>query len=209
MIWIVTQDREVGRRLEADVAAAGFESTWRPDPPADVGEGLIVVDLRLIGAVTEAGLIGRVPVVLLVNGTHAPPVRQLEACDDFIFYPCDRQELALRLKRLFTQSAPANSQVTAGGLTINLQSYEVAVEGRIVELTFKEYELLRYLATHPGRVFTREALLNQIWDYDYLGGTRTVDVHIRRLRAKLGTRYAELIQTVRQVGYRFSKEPPD
>ena len=88
---------------------------------------------------------------------------------------------------------------------LNLETYQAAVSGRILDLTYMEYELLRFLAGHPAKVFTRETLLSRVWGYEYYGGARTVDVHIRRLRAKLGEEHAHLIQTVRSVGYRFGQ----
>jgi DNA-binding winged helix-turn-helix (wHTH) protein len=91
----------------------------------------------------------------------------------------------------------------SGELVIDEASYTVRLHGRVLDLTFKEFELLKFLAQHPGRVFTRSQLLQEVWGYDYFGGTRTVDVHVRRLRAKLGAEYELLIGTVRNVGYRF------
>ena len=93
--------------------------------------------------------------------------------------------------------------VRAGELTIDEGTYTCRLRGRVLDLTFKEFELLKYLAQHPGRVFTRAQLLQEVWGYDYFGGTRTVDVHVRRLRAKLGAEHEGLIGTVRNVGYRF------
>ncbi|MBI4340972.1 MAG: winged helix-turn-helix transcriptional regulator [Candidatus Omnitrophica bacterium] len=90
-----------------------------------------------------------------------------------------------------------------GALVIDFERYEVHVKGEPVDLTYKEFELLKFLATHPGKVFTREALLDKVWGYDYYGGTRTVDVHIRRLRSKIESRGATYIDTVRNVGYKF------
>jgi DNA-binding response OmpR family regulator len=89
---------------------------------------------------------------------------------------------------------------------IDESSYTAKIKGRVLDLTFKEFELLKYLAQHPGRVFTRSQLLQEIWGYDYFGGTRTVDVHIRRLRSKLGPEFEAIIGTVRNVGYRFSAQ---
>mgnify|MGYP000928676628 FL=1 len=96
--------------------------------------------------------------------------------------------------------------ITAGELTIDEGTYTVRLRGKALDLTYKEFELLKYLAQHPGRVFTRAQLLQEVWGYDYFGGTRTVDVHVRRLRAKLGTEHETLIGTVRNVGYRFVPE---
>ena len=90
-------------------------------------------------------------------------------------------------------------------IALNLETYQAVCSGRPLDLTYMEYELLKFLASHPGRVFTRETLLSRVWGYEYYGGARTVDVHIRRLRAKLGEEHANLIQTVRSVGYRFGQ----
>jgi DNA-binding response OmpR family regulator len=97
--------------------------------------------------------------------------------------------------------------VRAGELVIDPQTYSSKIKGRPLDLTYKEFELLRFLAQHPGRVFTRDQLLREVWGYDYFGGTRTVDVHVRRLRAKLGSEHEALIGTVRQVGYKFVNPP--
>jgi DNA-binding response OmpR family regulator len=109
----------------------------------------------------------------------------------------------IRLAVARAQSAKNDGQIHASGVVIDEASYSAKVNGHPLDLTYKEFELLRFLAQHPGRVFTREQLLSEVWGYDYFGGTRTVDVHIRRLRAKLGD-LEQLIGTVRNVGYRFS-----
>jgi DNA-binding response OmpR family regulator len=97
--------------------------------------------------------------------------------------------------------------IRSGDLSVDETTYSAKLRGRPLELTFKEFELLKYLAQHPGRVFTRAQLLQEVWGYDYYGGTRTVDVHVRRLRAKLGTEHESLIGTVRHVGYKFVTPP--
>ena len=99
---------------------------------------------------------------------------------------------------------PATIEIRGGEITIDEHSYTAKIKGRSLDLTYKEFELLKYLVQHPGRVFTRSQLLQEVWGYDYFGGTRTVDVHIRRLRAKLGPEHEALIGTVRHVGYRFN-----
>jgi DNA-binding response OmpR family regulator len=105
------------------------------------------------------------------------------------------------------ESAAEPGVVKAGDLTIDEGTYTCRLRGRVLDLTFKEFELLKYLAQHPGRVFTRAQLLQEVWGYDYYGGTRTVDVHVRRLRAKLGPEHEQLIGTVRHVGYKFVSQP--
>ncbi|MCW2776579.1 MAG: putative two component transcriptional regulator, winged helix family [Frankiales bacterium] len=129
--------------------------------------------------------------------------------DDVLLATAGPAEVDARL-RLATGKAeaaagPAEEQgvVRAGELTIDETTYTCRLKGRTLDLTFKEFELLKHLAQHPGRVYTRAQLLQEVWGYDYFGGTRTVDVHVRRLRAKLGVEHEALIGTVRHVGYKF------
>lgn len=123
---------------------------------------------------------------------------------DFILYPFETAELSVRIQRLLGRGRSRDAQTLgAGGLVISPESFEVTVDGKQLPLTFKEFELLRYLVAHPGRVHTREALLNQVWGYEYFGGLRTVDVHVRRIRAKLGPKFEDSIQTVHGVGYKY------
>jgi DNA-binding response OmpR family regulator len=127
--------------------------------------------------------------------------------DDFCVTPLVVAELVARLGHLQWRmgKSPQPDLIEHGALQLNLETYQAAVGGRVLDLTYMEYELLRFLAGHPGRVFTRETLLSRVWGYEYYGGARTVDVHVRRLRAKLGEEHASLIQTVRSVGYRFGQ----
>ena len=119
-----------------------------------------------------------------------------------------RLRLAIgRLQAGNDADAAADTVIRGGDLVIEEGSYTARVRGRVLDLTFKEFELLKYLTQHPGRVFTRAQLLQEVWGYDYFGGTRTVDVHVRRLRAKLGSEHEALIGTVRNVGYRFVPPP--
>ena len=125
--------------------------------------------------------------------------------DEMVVCPVSEAELNVRVKQaMFRVAGPAGSKLLkAGDLTIDLERYEVTVAGRRVSLTYKEFQLLVLLTSNPGRVYTREALLSQIWGYDYLGGTRTVDVHIRRLRSKLDSPGRGFVETIWNVGYRF------
>ncbi len=127
--------------------------------------------------------------------------------DDFCVAPYVAAELSARLAHLFWRTGRGTRPelVEHGPLVIDLETYQAAMAGRPLDLTFMEYELLRFLATRPGKVFTRETLLSRVWGYEYFGGARTVDVHVRRLRAKFGEEHAALIQTVRSVGYRFGQ----
>ena len=127
--------------------------------------------------------------------------------DDFCLDPVHPAELGARLTHLFWRTGQGTRPelVEYGELVLNLETYQAAVSGSPIDLTYMEYELLKFLVSHPGKVFTRETLLSRVWGYEYYGGARTVDVHIRRLRAKLGEEHAGLIQTVRSVGYRFGQ----
>jgi DNA-binding response OmpR family regulator len=127
--------------------------------------------------------------------------------DDFCVLPARPEELVARLQHLFWRTGQSMRPdiIEYGPLMLNLETYQAAVAGRVLDLTYMEYELLRFLAGHPAKVFTRETLLSRVWGYEYYGGARTVDVHVRRLRAKLGEEHAHLIQTVRSVGYRFGQ----
>ena len=159
-------------------------------------------------------LIGRarkgrtLPLIALVPGDIIDRIDSQLDVDDFIVAPYDFRELNLRMERLLKKNGGAGTaeQIKSAGLLIDLATCEVVVNGAIVELTFKEYELLKLLAGNKGRVFTREALLNSIWGYDYYGGDRTVDVHIRRLRSKIEDANHTYIETVRNIGYRFIKD---
>lgn len=124
---------------------------------------------------------------------------------DFAVSPYRAVEVATRLALHQNQQRADESElIQSGGLVIDVSNYTVSVHDERIELTFKEYELLKFLVSHPGRVFTRESLLEQVWGYDYWGGSRTIDVHIRRIRSKLPETTAARIETVHQVGYRYA-----
>lgn len=141
------------------------------------------------------------PTLLVISEAGLPAINQ-DWGDEFVLETASLAELDARLRMLkkVTQSIPKESGQTA--LSIDVGAYSAKISGRSLDLTYKEFELLRYLHEHPNQVFSREQLLSEVWGYDYFGGTRTVDVHIRRLRAKLGE-FEGLIGTVRNVGYRL------
>ena len=148
------------------------------------------------------------PLLLIVSVSQLSELELREDLfDDFCVSPWQGQELDARLAHLFWRTGRGTRPelVEYGPLVLNLETYQAAVGGRPLDLTYMEYELLKFLATHPGKVFTRETLLSRVWGYEYYGGARTVDVHVRRLRAKLGEEQANLISTVRSVGYRFGQ----
>jgi len=148
------------------------------------------------------------PLLLLVSGAQLGDLElRDDVFDDFCLAPFHPRELEARLKHLFWQAGRGTRPelVEYGDLKLNLETYQAAIGSEPLDLTYMEYELLKFRSSHPGKVFTRETLLSRVWGYEYYGGARTVDVHVRRLRAKLGEEHAGLIQTVRSVGYRFGQ----
>ena len=133
----------------------------------------------------------------------------LNLIDDFVIQPYNMRELILRIKRLLnyrTESVDGDEPIKCNGLVMDIAKCEVTVVGKVVALTFREYELLQFLAGNRGRVFSRQTLLDKVWGYDYYGGDRTVDVHVRRLRSKIENSKHTFIETVRNIGYRFKAE---
>ena len=170
---------------------------------------VVLLDLSAVGIGAQS-VIERVtqlslPTLLIMDeagiGQYDPAINP----DDFIMAPLGPAELVARVAQIvYRRDGRGGEQlIRVGELTIDLQSYEVTMAGRRIQLTYKEFQLLTLLASNPGRVYTREALLNQVWGYDYLGGTRTVDVHIRRLRSKLEDPDHLFVETIWNVGYRF------
>lgn len=148
------------------------------------------------------------PLLVLISGSMLDQLDgRDELFDDFLIAPFHPREFEARLSHLLWRAGRGvrPELVTYGPISLNVETYQAALEGMVLDLTYMEYELLRHLTSHPGKVFSREALLNQVWGYDYYGGARTVDVHVRRLRAKLGEEHAHLIQTVRSVGYKLGQ----
>ena len=148
------------------------------------------------------------PVILIVQGGLIARLDTLDDLfDEFIAQDAQFQEIKFRIRSSVKKFGRdiQSPIISYGPLALNTETYQAIVGGRHLDLTFMEYELLRFLASNPGKVFTRDTLLTRVWGYEYLGGARTVDVHIRRLRAKLGEEHAGLIETVRSVGYRFGR----
>jgi two-component system alkaline phosphatase synthesis response regulator PhoP len=220
-LLIIAKETEATAELRSKIAQSGFAcaiipygeelaeeiTTHRPD--------LLLVEMG--GNLPSAGmqeLVRRLkeerhlPIIALLPGEMLISLNGQLDIDDFITSPYDSRELVLRSKRLIDRTGNAeNSEIIkCDGLWIDLAKCEVTLEGKIIELTFKEYELLRFLAGHRGRAYTRDSLLNKVWGYDYYGGDRTVDVHIRRLRSKIEDAKHSFIETVRNIGYRFKTD---
>jgi DNA-binding response OmpR family regulator len=151
-----------------------------------------------------------VPIIVITTEGGLTAINADWGITDVILDTAGPAELDARVRIVIGKEAiaaleknPSLKEIRSGEVVIDEDSYTAKIKGRSLDLTFKEFELLKYLAQHPGRVFSRSQLLQEIWGYDYFGGTRTVDVHIRRLRSKLGPEFESIIDTVRNVGYRF------
>jgi len=203
------------RALEAQ----GFLVTVRPPgngEPVASDVGLVVVELAsaredsdiqsLLSGVSGADPI---PVIGLASPQHIDSFELIRDLDDFVLQGSPVEDLVARVRRIIWKHdrVDARNILAVGDLSMDLANYTVQVGGRHVDLTYKEYELLRFLATNRERVFSRETLLSKVWGYDFYGGARTVDVHVRRLRSKIEDRHRTFIETVRNVGYRFRAVP--
>ena len=180
------------------------------------------IDLLIVDGRRDLGAVKNLTRLLNTTGVGAPIILVTTeggltaiaadwAIDDVILDTAGPAEVDARIRLTITKYLdlqrdinPATVEIRGGEIAIDEHSYTAKIKGRSLDLTYKEFELLKYLVQHPGRVFTRSQLLQEVWGYDYFGGTRTVDVHIRRLRAKLGPEHEALIGTVRHVGYRFN-----
>ncbi|NBQ98191.1 MAG: DNA-binding response regulator [Micrococcales bacterium] len=172
---------------------------------------LILLDARkdLVAAKSLATLLKTTglssPMFLVLSEGGLAAISSEWGADDFLLDSAGPAEIDARIRLALTKTTKteAGVKIQAAGITIDEVSYSAKIHGQPMDLTYKEFELLKFLVQQPGRVFTRDQLLSEVWGYDYFGGTRTVDVHIRRLRAKLGD-LESLIGTVRNVGYRFN-----
>lgn len=175
------------------------------------GADLILLDARkdLVVAKSLASVLKTTglacPLFLVISEGGLAAISNEWGADDFLLDSAGPAEIDARIRLALTKAIAQDSEgkIQVAGVVIDEAAYSAKVNGKPMDLTFKEFELLKFLAQHPGRVFTRDQLLSEVWGYDYFGGTRTVDVHIRRLRSKLGDLEA-LIGTVRHVGYRFN-----
>jgi DNA-binding response OmpR family regulator len=218
-LLIITEAGKDINGLRSELARKGFACSITPaqngviEQVTEQDPDLVLLEMN--GRFTDSGIrelprrikqARPLPIIALVNKETLGNLDvNLKSVDDFLIKPGDLSELVLRVKRLLDNAGSTDSSelIKCGDLVIDSAKYEVRLSGRRIVLTFKEYELLRFLASHPGRVYTRDALLNKVWGYDYFGGDRTVDVHIRRLRSKIEDLKHTFIETVRNIGYRF------
>jgi DNA-binding response OmpR family regulator len=215
--WIYSRDSERGAAMASEVAELGYtprlvqaNGSLRPTDddgaarrPPDLA--VVIGDEAVCGRLRDEEVFADVPILLSMRpedlGGRVPMTEEL------VMPPFTPAELEARIARA-RRAIGAGEElkvVSVGSLRVDLDTYQVTVGEATIDFAFKEYELLRFFVTHPGRVFSREALLNRVWGDDYYGGARPVDVHVRRLRAKLGNEHAGRIKTVRGVGYRFDR----
>ena len=215
MASILTLRADDGAQVLPALGLLGHKVRTIPAQPASLVNApvadVVMVDAR--GDLSQAKALCRIltttgisaALLVVVSEAGMPAVNSEWGFDDVVLSSAGPGEVDARIRLMTTKSIKEadDHMISASGVTIDEVSYQAKVNGRALDLTFKEFELLRFLAGHPQRVFTREQLLSEVWGYDYFGGTRTVDVHVRRLRAKLGD-MESLIGTVRNVGYRFT-----
>ncbi len=214
---IVANETDRARRLSSEISQKGYVCSVSRDDD-DTLEGvmrkapsLVCVDMdgsdsqRFCALCQKIRQERHIPVIAIIPSEMLDSLSSSMDMDDFVVKPCEATELAARVRRILGHKASGDDEglVRCGDLTIDPAKYEVSVGERQVTLTFREYQLLLFLAINEGKVFTREALLDKVWGWDYYGGDRTVDVHIRRLRSKIEDGTHSFIETVRNVGYRF------
>jgi DNA-binding response OmpR family regulator len=208
---------EGGAAIRRDLTSLGAEVEMQPLVDGEAAVAQPGLDAVVIEAATnleethrliESPSRSRAPIVLLMRAEQLPGLDPTWPLDDFLVLPVMAEELGQRLRRAVWRKTGLDvaNVLRSGDLLVDLANYKVFVSEQPVNLTFKEFELLRFLMTNRGKVFTREALLNRVWGYEYFGGARTVDVHIRRLRSKIESGPTIYIETVRNVGYRFPAE---
>ena len=216
---VLLVSRETLEPLVQGLERDGFDVSLRPpggDPAAYDEWDVILLDLASLGedasarqVLHDAQRTEGPATIALVAQAQLPSFDPARGFDDFVLVSAEPEEVSARVRQALWKRARVDTKniLKCGDLLMDLANYTVQVAGRPVELTFKEYELLRFLASNPDRVYSRETLLNKVWGYDFYGGARTVDVHIRRLRAKIEDRHHTFIETVRNVGYRFRVLP--
>jgi DNA-binding response OmpR family regulator len=220
--WIYTTDAVLASSLSRNLAELGFSPRrvaangsllpTGPDAEGARRPGLVVIAAgadepapdTLAERLRDHDDLGDVPRVAALDAAHLPAARTHDAVDELLVLPFCAAEIEARVARARRRinGVEDDDVVRVGSLELNIATYQVTIAGEPVSFAYMEYELLRFLVTHPNRVFPRDALLSAVWGYDYYGGARTVDVHVRRVRSKLGE-HAGRIQTVRSVGYRF------
>jgi len=219
-VFIIANEREQARQLRAELAQRGLDCLIVPhnDGPVEkiLGQypGVMLLDADEATFGSEAWELAQrmrqemnIPLIALMSREKLNGFDFSTGIDDFVVKPWEATEVITRIKRILRQKESMESEdiIRCGDLVIDSAKCEVLLGDKSIILTFKEYQLLKFLANNKGKVFTREALLNKVWGWDYYGGDRTVDVHIRRLRSKIDDINHSFIETIRNIGYRFTE----
>jgi DNA-binding response OmpR family regulator len=195
------------RVLHAPLKPTGAEDLIAAHPDALLIDATVDVNVAedACRRLSLAWQISLPPLIVVLDEDSAERFRFESGADDFLLRDASTVEIAARLALVARRSGHGDESTVlkVGDVTVNPENYQVYVRGRPLDLTYKEFELLKFMAQRPGRVCDRDLLLREVWGYDYYGGARTVDVHVRRLRAKLGAEHEALIETIRNVGYRL------
>ena len=215
-VFIIANESEQARKLRSELVRRDFDCLIVPyndEAIEQIGEeslGVMLLNTDEAPADSEAWELAQrirqdmnIPFIALMSGEKLNGLDS--SIDDFVVKPWEANEVTARIKRILRQKENIDSEdiIRCGDLVIDLAKYEVSLNGELIMLTFREYQLLKFLASNKEKVFTRETLLNKVWGWDYYGGDRTVDVHIRRLRSKIEDPTHTFIETVRNIGYRL------
>ena len=215
-VFIIANESEQARKLRAELAQRDFDCLIVPyndeaiEQIAGQSPGVMLLDADEAPTGSKAWELAQsirqdmnIPLIALMSREKLNGLDSI--VDDFVVKPWEVNEVTARIKRILRQKGSVDSEdiIKCGDLVIDLAKYEVSLNGKPIMLTFREYQLLKFLVSNKGKVFTREALLNKVWGWDYYGGDRTVDVHIRRLRSKIEDPTHTFIETVRNIGYRL------
>jgi DNA-binding response OmpR family regulator len=217
-VLIIANERGQVDQLNAELAQRGFNCLLVPNTDGAIQQiarqtpGVMLLDMDVTTTRSEAWELAQsvrqelnIPLIALMAKEELNRFDSNDGIDDFVTKPWETAEVAVRIRRVLNQKGGMESEdlIRCGDLVIDSARCEVSLGGKPIVLTFKEYQLLKFLATNREKVFTREALLNKVWGWDYYGGDRTVDVHIRRLRSKIEDSTHAFIETVRNIGYKF------
>ena len=219
-VLIITNENEQTRKLRSELVHRGFDCLIVPHNNEAIeqitGQSPEVMLLDMDEAIFDSEvweLAQRIRqerqmlIIALVSSEKLNGLHYNASIDDFVVKPCEANEVTARIKRILRQKGGLDGDdiIKCSDLVIDLAKYEVSLNGKLIMLTFREYQLLKFLAINKGKVFTREALLKNVWGWDYYGGDRTVDVHIRRLRSKIEDATHTFIETFRNIGYRLQE----
>ena len=218
-VFIVANEREQAEQLRTELARRGLDCLIVPgkdgaiEQIAGQSHGVSLLDTDEATVDSEAWKLAQkmrqemnIPLIVLISREKLDGLDATDGVDDFVVKPWETTEMTARIKRILILKAGTGSEdiIRCGDLVIDSGKCEVLLGSKSIVLTFKEYQLLKFLAANRGKAFTREALLNKVWGWDYYGGDRTVDVHIRRLRSKIEDMNHSFIETIRNIGYRFT-----